>query len=74
MPSELKWSNRARTGLNPSQGTFQDGNARWLGYEDLAMHIAGNSKVFARSDRVKARNILLNIGARKLAAQIEIEP
>ena len=73
MPSELKWSNRARTGLSVNQGDFKHGNAHWIGYEDLAMHIAQNPKHFTPTDRRKARNILLNIGAANLASQLNPE-
>lgn len=73
MTTQLKWSNRARTGMTPTQGSFKDGNAHWCGYEDLAMHIAKNPSGFALVDRRKAKNILLNLGATKLASQIPLE-
>lgn len=70
MATQLKWSNKARTRLLPTDGAFSDGDARWCGYEDLAAHIATNPKAFTKVDQQKARNILLNLGRIRLANQI----
>ena len=73
MTQQLKWCNRARTGMTPTSGSFKDGNAQWCGYVDTAMYIAGNPKAFTETDREKAKNILLAMEMYKLVAQITEE-
>lgn len=73
MATQLRWSNRARTGMTPNAGSFKDGNAQWCGYVDTAMHIAGNPKGFTEADRKKAINILRCERLWKLAAQVAEE-
>ena len=70
MTSKLKWSNKARTEMLPTDSSFKDGNARWCGYVDLAMHIAKKPNSFHPEDQRKAKNILLSVRANKLASQI----
>ena len=73
MPTQLKWSNRAHTALSPTSGSFNQGDARWCGYVDVAVHIAGNPGKFQPVDQVKAKNILTAEGKLKLAALIARE-
>lgn len=71
MPTQLQWSNRAHTALSPTNGSFNQGDARWCGYVDVAVHIAGNPGKFQPVDQAKAKNILMAEGKLKLARLIE---
>ena len=66
--SSLRWGKQAYTRLtfDAKQGV-QDGNVRHFGYVSVAMYVAGNIGLFNRLDVTKARNILVSIGAKKLA-------
>lgn len=73
MKPRLRWCNRARTFHRADGEAFTTGDATFVGYEDLAKHIARNPKDFNPVDRRKARNILLNIHARRLVEKMDEE-
>ena len=74
---QLFWSKHAFLALPKntpiSALQFVEGNARNVGYMQLAFHIQHHPELFAEVDKVKARNILVAAGHVEQGERITLE-